>query len=162
MKIDLQASEEESDEIKGVHWAPPHLYCGTHAILPRILDGYDAMPEDAQVYNGITLRLDAQMTADLDWRAIRKEAEILKEKGFLLFWDIYLGMFQRPLDDQTQFLSLSLALEHFRESFWKDFQDCTFGVSLYRGEADFSSAFQWNEIQLSSFKEWMKEQDADR
>lgn len=151
-------TEENSDDVPGIHWNPPHFYKGTEIILPRLFDGYHLFAEGAEGCNGVTLRLDAQMTADLDWREAKKEAEVFREKGYFLFWDIYLGLFQRPLNDQSQFLSLSLAIDHFREYFWKDFQDCTFGVSLYRGDADLGATFQWNEAHIASFKEWIKEQ----
>lgn len=149
------AEEENWDDILRIHWNSPHFYQGKQIIVPRLFDGKSTDVERMEGYNGITLRLDAQMTADLDWKAICVKAEELKRKGFFIFWDIDLGLFQRPLDDQTQFLSLSLALEHFQDFFWKDFQECTLGVSLYRGSADFSPYFQWNEIQLAGFQEWM-------
>lgn len=151
-------TQEEPEEFGGILWNSPFFYRDNAPFAPRILDRYASIPDEPSEYNVATVRLDGQMSADLDWKNIKRQADEIAQKGFLIYWDIYLGIFQNPLNDKTQFLSLSLALEHFKDNLWKDFRKSTFGVSLYRGEADFSAQFQWNEEQTINFKEWIKEQ----
>lgn len=151
----MTTEEEDIEESPLIHWNSPFFYKGSQILTPCFVDKPNGTDK------GIIVRVDAQMTADLDWRAIHQQAEQFQKEGLLIFWEIYLGLFQRPLNDQTQFLSLSLALEHFRNTLWKAFQESTFGVSLYRGEADFQGAFQWNEEQRFGFKEWIQEQFHD-
>lgn len=99
---------------------------------------YDAPEEECipSGFNTINLRLDARLEATLDWREAEARADRLVAKGFYLFWEMDLGLFQgltQPLSDQTQFLSLTLSITHFLETLWKKFRPQTLGVILYRG-----------------------------
>jgi hypothetical protein len=89
----------------------------------------------------VTITLDGKVTSSLDWGAERQLAVSAIQNGDKLFWAIDLGLFgqlKNPLSNQTQFLSLVLSLEHFRDTLWKEFEEHTAGVLLYEGSADFS------------------------
>ena len=62
-----------------------------------------------------------------------------------------------PLTNQTLFLSLSLALEHFRDTLWKEFETHTSSVSLYEGKVDFSQDFMWSREQTENFQLWLQD-----
>lgn len=113
-----------------------------------------------QGFNAIKIEIDGRTQADLDWNLAREWAFMIKEKGLHIFWEINLGLFedlQMPLTNQSQFLSLCLSLEHFRDTLWKEFQEETIGLCLYRGSPDFHSHFKWDPQQISNFQGWLQE-----
>jgi hypothetical protein len=146
--------EEEAEQETAANETPRFLQ-------PRVFDG--AFREDIPPgFDAVTIRLDGRVKADLDWKGAQKEAQRAIEHGYTLLWDIQLGLFEglkQPLVNQSQFLSLALSLEHFRDSLWKEFQAHTIGASLYRGGADFSRGFSWDSIQEENFKRWLQEID---
>nr|MBA3816787.1 hypothetical protein [Parachlamydiaceae bacterium] len=142
--------EEEEDDLFAPH-------------APAII--FDALKLDEEVpfgFNAVRIPLDATLKSDLNWKLERTAAEKYIHQGFRIFWDIQLGIGRPnglafPLTNHSQFLSLSIALEHFRDTIWKDFREKTVGLCLYRGSADFSSGFLWNEEELGNFRSWLKE-----
>ncbi|MFI5343656.1 MAG: hypothetical protein ACHQUC_05480 [Chlamydiales bacterium] len=127
-------------------------------LIPLVYEGTDAHPPAG--FNALTIRLDGSLRSDLNWKAAKEQAEKAISKGYALFWDIDLGLFNRltlPLMNQTQFLSLGLSLDHFRDTLWKDFGSHSLGLSIYRGNADFSLGFNWDEDHTNHFKSWLQE-----
>jgi hypothetical protein len=111
-------------------------------------------------FDAVVISLDGRVQADLDWKKGREQAQIAIEKGYALMWDMQLGLFQglgQPLTNQTQFLSLTLSLEHFRDTLWKEFKSHTVGLSIFRGSVDFSQGFPWDSHQQQNLKEWLQE-----
>jgi hypothetical protein len=84
----------------------------------------------------ITIRLDATQKSALDWEQAIQEGLQVIEKGLKILWELDFGLFDRllhPLANPQQFLSLCLAIEHFRNVIWEPFQHSTFGVLIYKG-----------------------------
>ena len=111
-------------------------------------------------FNAVKIVLDGKMQAHLDWSSAKRAALVYREKGLKIFWEMDLGLFDRltlPLSNQTQFLSLCLSLEHFRDAIWKEFQEESIGISLYRGSADYRSTFPWDTEQVSNFQGWLQD-----
>lgn len=111
-------------------------------------------------FDAVTIPLNGRLTADLDWREARQLAKQAVERGYVLMWDMQLGLFDQllqPLANQTQFLSFTLALQHFRDSLWQEFAGCTMGISLYRGSADFSQGLPWDREQEDNLSAWLHE-----
>jgi hypothetical protein len=128
-------------------------------LQPRIFEGkwQEVMPSG---FDAVTIQLDGRVQADLDWKKERAEAQRAVEQGYALMWNIDLGLFGQlvqPLTSQSQFLSLTLALEYFRDSLWKEFKSHTIGLTLFRGSADFSRDFCWDESQEQNLKHWLQE-----
>lgn len=104
-------------------------------------------------FDAVCLKIDGTIRSNLSWA---KEIEVARryvEQGLRLFWEIDLGLFdrlERPLSDQGQFQSLALSLEHFRDSVWKQFRHETIGLSIYRGNLDFSEGYPWDPDQQVS------------
>ncbi len=126
---------------------------------PRIFEGswQTHLPSG---FDAVTIDLDGRVQSDLDWKKAREEAQRAVEKGYALMWNIELGLFQKltqPLTHQAQFLSLTLSLEHFRDSLWKEFKMQTVGISLFRGAADFSLGFSWDHHQHQSLQAWLQD-----
>jgi len=97
--------------------------------------------------------LDGRSHSSLDWSQARIDA-IGNDR---IIWEMNLGLFDgltKKLDDQTQFLSLALSLQHFRDTLWKEFQDKTHSLCLYAGSLDFSKHFPWDEKQWENFLHW--------
>ncbi len=102
--------------------------------------------------------LDGKTNSSLDWSHVRKEVE--HSEGPII-WDLDLGLFadlKRGLEDQTQFLSLSLSLEYFRDAIWKEFKDRTHSVCVYEGSVDFSRNFKWDDKQWANCVHWLHTQ----
>lgn len=136
------------------------------AVPAIIFDALSLNEEVSSGFNAVRICLDATLKSDLIWKQERQAAENYIKQGFRIFWEIQLGIFNfeteigkgsLPIANQSQFLSLSLALEHFRNTFWKEFRQHTVGVCLYRGSADFSAGFVWNEEQQSNLRDWLKD-----
>lgn len=116
-----------------------------------------AVPEH---FNAVRIPINGTMQADLAWDDAKAGAEAYCRQGLRLLWEIDLGLFdrlQRPLGDQAQFQSLVLALEHFRDTLWKRFQEHTAGLCLYRGSAEFSAGYLWDEQQLANMQAWLQD-----
>lgn len=63
--------------------------------------------------------------------------------GKKILWHLDLGLFDRlkmPLSNSSQFLTLGLAVDHFRDTIWKEFRSFSEGVCLYKGPADLAKA----------------------
>ena len=91
---------------------------------PRIYEGewQESMPMG---FDAVTIHLDGRMQSDLNWKRAKELASQAVEKGYTLMWNMQMGLFQelsQPLVHQAQFLSLTLALEYFRDSLWKEFK----------------------------------------
>ncbi len=126
---------------------------------PRIFDGN--WPIQSPVgFDALTIYLDGRVQADLNWSKAREHARQAVDQGYALMWDMRLGLFDgltKPLGNQSQFLSLTLSLEHFRDSLWQEFKKQTVGVSLFRGQADFTRGFPWDEHQETNLKGWLQD-----
>jgi hypothetical protein len=142
---------------EGIIWDRPHYFFKGVPYLPQVYEGpLDDIPSDC---NAVMIQLDGTTQADLSWKKEQVKAKELVESGYTLFWDIDLGLFDRltmPLDHQGQFLSLTLSLEHFRDTLWKEFKDKTLGICIYRGNLDFSKTFSWDIQQIDNLKNWLK------
>lgn len=111
-------------------------------------------------FNAVKIALDGSLKSDLKWEKQRKMAVEYIKKGYKVFWEIQLGLFdslEKPLSDQSQFLSLCLSLEHFRDTFWKEFQKDSVGLCLYRGSADYRVGFHWDDEQVVNLQDWLRE-----
>lgn len=125
---------------------------------PKIFDARsgDIPPEG---FNAVLLCIDGTEHSNLDWKDAISLARNYVQQGLRLFWQIDLGLFSRlraPLSDRTQYLALGLALRHFGDHIWKEFQTHTLGLSLYRGPLDFSKSLTWNSENETNFQEWLK------
>lgn len=132
-------------------------------LAPLVYEGTDANPPSG--FNTLTIRIDGSLRSDLNWKAVEEQAEKAISRGYALFWDIDLGLFNRltlPLVNQTQFLSLGLSLEHFRDTLWKNYGAHSLGLCIYRGNADFSLGFPWDEDQIDHFRSWLQDHFQDQ
>src|SRR5262249_14989076 len=111
-----------------------------------------------QGFNAVRIVLDGKFKADLSWKHEREVALAYITQGFSIFWEIDLGILKslhHPLGNRTQFMALSLSLEHFCNTLWKEFCKDTVGLCLYRGALDVSQDYLWDEEQDSNLQEWM-------
>lgn len=157
MSEDHDDELEEEQETSRLLWERPYYIWKEKTFIPKIFQrrpGYILTSD----FNAVSIQLDGQVQSSLDWKNPREEALRCIEKGLKLFWEIDLGLFSNlklPLFNQTQYLSLSLALEHFRNTLWKEFHEHTIGLSLYRGSLDFSKDLAWNEEQHLNMQGWL-------
>lgn len=115
-------------------------------------NSYEPVPKH---FDAVTIPLDGRVTADLNWHPAIKAAEAYVSQGLKLFWKLDLGLFHdlpAVLEDQTQFLSLTLALKHFRDTVWPQFSAHTIGLSLYQGSIDFTGALHEKNIKFARDK----------
>ncbi len=127
---------------------------------PIIFDSqfhHEAIPAG---FNTVKIRIDGGLKSRLAWLQEREAAWELIEKGMKIFWELDLGMLsglKNPLTHAGQFMSLKLSVEHFRDTLWKEFQESTVGVSLYRGSVDFTDAYLWDQEQENNLKGWLED-----
>jgi hypothetical protein len=148
---------EEEIESREMQWDKPYYAWQGKRFIPLIQDASLSLQKE---FNAVRISLDGHLQADLDWKKERQLAKEYIEQGYALLWEMDLGLFSSlpfPLTNQTQFLSLTLSLEHFRDSIWKEFRSHTLGVSLYRGAADFSLQFPWTDEQQQNLRGWLQD-----
>lgn len=126
-------------------------YCGE-----SVPDGFDA----------VRILIDGTVKGDLSWKKEKEAALAYCAQGLRIFWEIDLGLINslnQPLSNTTQFLALSLSIEHFCKTLWKEFYQQSVGLCLYRGKADYSQAYPWDEDQTLNLQAWIRElySDAD-
>lgn len=147
---DHHSHEEEHDVIEEI--APAAFVFDASTLGEEVPEGF----------NAVKITLDGSIKSDLKWEKERDAASRYIERGLRIFWEMRLGLFsqlEKPIANQSQFLSLCLSLEHFRDSLWKEFRPHTIGLCLYRGSPDFKLEFPWDEEQQSNLQDWLKERD---
>ncbi len=125
-----------------------------------VFDAQYVGEEVPEGFDAVRIVLDGTVKGDLAWQKEREATIAYVQKGLRLFWEIDLGLFERlkyALGNHTQFLSLSLSLEHYRDTLWKEFRTHTCGLCLYRGPADISVDYKWDEEQLSNLQGWLQD-----
>jgi hypothetical protein len=148
----------EPPEEEIIEETPFQTILESKGLTPYVCDEFDL--HVSSDFNTLTIRIDGSLQSDLDWSAAKKQAEEAIAKGFAIFWDINMGLFADltlPIGNQTQFLSLGLSIDHFKDTLWKEYADHSIGLSLYRGEVDFSSHFKWDDDQIHNLQDWLKE-----
>ncbi len=106
-------------------------------------------------FEAVRIPLDGTLQGKLDWSEAKKVASGYCAQGLKIVWDLDLGLFCRmvhPLAHQGQFQSFVLALEHFRDTLWKEFRTQTAGLIVYRGSGDLSQGFPWDEGALKNLQ----------
>lgn len=149
--------ENDSLEEKGLYWDKPFFYNEGKIFVPHIYDPKDVKTSLSTDHNTVLLSINGQMNADLDWRSTESMAQGYVDKGLKLLWRLDLGLFKPlryPLEHQTQFLSLILSLEHFRDTLWKKFKEDTLGVCLYEGDANMVEQLHWNPTLNENYLAW--------
>ncbi|KAF3362033.1 hypothetical protein PHSC3_001344 [Chlamydiales bacterium STE3] len=104
--------------------------------------------------------LDATTKSTMHWQEARTKALTALAAGQKILWQLEMGLFSHlnaPLSNTSQFMTLRLALEHFRDSLWEEFHKYSKGVSLYQGTPDYSLHFDWDSEQSLNYLEWLKE-----
>lgn len=144
---------------KGIHWERPFYKLNGNSFFPTVYEGIfqDKLPDG---FNAAKIALDGRLLADLSWKEARKKAEEYIQNDIFILWEINLGLFSDltfPLSHQSQFLSLSLSLDHFKETFWKSFNQNSLGLIIYRGMGDFERNFTFCESHLANLRAWIKE-----
>lgn len=123
--------------------------------IPCIYEGKLSSCPSVENYNGFKVILTAKLDSDLNWENTQKEALAIVERDLNILWDIDLGLFTElplPLSDTTQYKSLHLALDHFFESLWKQFESNTLGGVLFKGSLDFTSKWNWDGDQVLNLR----------
>lgn len=87
-------------------------------------------------FNTLWIYLNGQLNSELKWDQALKMASHCKEKGLSICWHLDLGLFDHlpfPLDYETQYRSLSLAVEHFFSAVWLPFEKESVATCLFQG-----------------------------
>ncbi|HEV8052520.1 MAG TPA: hypothetical protein VGP47_08495, partial [Parachlamydiaceae bacterium] len=127
----------------------------------RIFDASSSGEPVPPGFDAVRIKLDGTVKAELSWKLEREAASAYIAQGLRIFWEIDLGLpasLHHALGNRTQFLSLTLSLEHFCNSLWKEFRKETVGLGLYRGSMDFSQDYPWDDEQVLNLQEWLKDQ----
>ena len=98
-----------------------------------IYEGEGDVPEG---FNVVCIKLDASLRSLLSWNEALLSAQDLVSKGFLILWELNFSLQEQALDGESLFLTLQLNIQHFNDLVWKQFQDATFGASLFKGRLE--------------------------
>jgi hypothetical protein len=93
-----------------------------------------------QLKNASIIKLDGTLSSALQWTEGRKKALTEIARGRKIAWYLDLGLFDRlpkSLHSPEQFMTLSFAVDHFKDTLWNEFQRYSIGVLLYRGSPEF-------------------------
>ena len=134
-------------------WDRPYYYIKGRQFIPEI------------GMNTALIKLSGHLQADLDWKLERVRAKQFIQEGFAIFWEMDLGLFSNlklPLTNQTQFLSLTLSLDHFRNTLWKEFGDQTVGLSLFSGNVDLSRSLKIDRELEDKYIDWLQQRFQDK
>lgn len=164
MEEEVIESVKEEIPSDAIVWDHPSYYVNNRPFIPYIFESPSLQSPIPPGFNTVKIELDGQLKADLAWKQEREKALRLIEQGYFIFWDMKLGLFSNltlPLPHQTQYLSLGLSLEHFRDTLWKEFKYKSLGLGVYRGPLDFSVGFPWDDQQLSNLQGWLQDRFSD-
>ncbi|MGE3535551.1 MAG: hypothetical protein AB7H48_12045 [Parachlamydiales bacterium] len=116
-----------------------HLHCYRNAVpfFPLVQDGNWPISDWA---HAAVVFLQARPQDDLNWSSSLEMAREIVCSGKWVLWEIDFGFGSGSIDlnDQTAFYSYTVAIEEFVKKVWKEFSAATFGLVIYRGDADFS------------------------
>lgn len=141
-------------------WDKPHFYLKGEIFVPHIYavkEMHEINQATLQGYNTVSIDLDGKVSADLDWSLAEKMAQKVVEEERMIIWNLDLGLFHQlkaSLSNQSQFLSLLLSLEHFRDTLWVRFKNQTVGVCLYNGPANFAQQLFWDDHLQTNYLNW--------
>lgn len=109
--------------------------------------------------DSIIIHLKAGVQDPLDFQKEHLACQQAIEKDLDLKFVIDLGLFsklKRPLSNKSQYLSLELSLEHFKNTLWTEFHESILDICLYEGELDFSDFLDFQDLTLN-LQEWILE-----
>lgn len=118
--------------------------------IPCVYDGH-LSTLSSKDFNTVKMTLTAKLDSDLSWKKQEKEANEICDKGLNILWNLDLGLFSElplPLSDTTQYKSLHLALDHFFETVWTQFEPNTVGAVLFKGSIDLRGKWSWDPDQI--------------
>lgn len=127
------------------------------SLIPIIFSG-DKSKDPSEKFNAVLIKLDGRANSALDWRRQAVEARSHIAQGLKLFWELDLGLFeslQSSIFDQTQYMTLSLSLQHFRDTLWREFQKDTIAISIFQGSIDFTQQLAWDEKHTINLQGWL-------
>lgn len=109
--------------------------------------------------NTAWIELSALPEEKIDWKKAKESAKNALAEGRKIFWEFHLGLSEPffPIDDEMRFQELSIALKHFSETLYPNFEAATLGAALYRGPLDLSGRFLWSSRQEENFACWKLE-----
>ncbi|MCE5317834.1 MAG: hypothetical protein LLG04_10840 [Parachlamydia sp.] len=149
---------DEEQIPEGLHWNKPHFYEGAQCFIPKVFEGvFEGSHEIPQGFNTALIQMEGGMRASLEWKEQSEKAQRLIQAGFKILWEINLGLsdgLHYPYGNAMQHQALGLALEHFRETLWTPFRSSSLGLVLYRGDADYSHHFAWDDQQRANYLKW--------
>lgn len=134
------------------------FYHNQKQIFPSIQRESDSFNDGSQ---GVVIVLPSRLDCDLNWEAAFAQAEQCVQNEQSILWHFDFGLEEDSFDinDETQFLSFTVAIDLFTKKIWQKFDKNTFGVCLYQG--DLSFAQQGFKIEDSHFFEWCEEKHQD-
>ena len=98
---------------------------------------FEELDECCSIADSEIILFDATTSSTLKWPEALVQLEALKQSQKKCLVHLDLGLFShlhKPLTDKAQFLSISLAINHFVETVYTKYQDEIQGVILFAGD----------------------------
>lgn len=142
-----------------VTWENNHFYRKGELFIPKIFEAKKVGDEVPKGFNTVMLPIDGRVTSSMNWKAIHTAAANYVKEGFLILWDLKLGLFHElsfSLTNETQYRSICISVEHFLDSLWNDFHADTLGLVLYKGGIDLTG-LPWDDELDKNLQGWLKD-----
>lgn len=156
----MESVSDGQQEKEGISFEKPYYYLENKVFIPFVYDTFAGNSSVPREFNSVTVRLDGTAQADLNWSGARSDAQSFADRGYKILWEIDLGLFSGApalLSNRQLYVSLSLSLEHFRNTLWKEFGHCSLGLIVYRGDADFTQTVIPDEQGTCNLRDWLQE-----
>jgi hypothetical protein len=131
-----------------------YLYRNNQKFFPIIQESVlDFHSHDA--CNAVVIKLSAKPSDELVWAKQSAYAQKVREEGKLILWELDFDVTHNQINsaDSSTFYSLGIAIDEFVASLWREYQDISIGVILYRGDVNFCNHFVWNDEHKALFLE---------
>lgn len=109
--------------------------------------------------HSVTLPIDLSLYSTFCWEEQKAAAQKALDSGFSIFWKFHFGDLSRPINDKTQFLSLTLGITHFLKSFASLLERDTVGIALFEGSLDWQKSLSWNCVVEDLYSEWLQNRE---
>lgn len=124
--------------------------------IPIIAKSMDAF--DLCYHNTVVLTVDLTLSSSFDFEDLKIQAKELQEKGVKILFELKFGFFQKrvKLHVESFLAAFTRAMNIFLEDLYTGFEQDTLGVILYKGNADLTTIFPFNQFHFLNLLEYLE------
>lgn len=149
---------EEAPRENMMTWDAPFCYRNKEFFIPAVFFADGKTVSEISSFNSEIIILDAHVKSSLDWSEAYAKADKVIKEGRCVLWFLDFGLFDAlpfSLHNNSQYLTLSLAIEHFNKETWSRYKTSSLGVVIYKGDFNVCHLVGSDVDSLSNFREWL-------